>query len=432
MNQFRTQGGLTIITKIKPGQTKSLRDTLKLMVTPHADVEDNDIIPFAEITTVHFVRLLVIDKSLSVDGTRRTLKQPLLVLSSNYDEPEDAHLKEFVDVAGDGLDKIYEHCEGYPSERTPESRLAYLRGHRQPYAAFYDGSVGLSVIRIKMEARLHDEIESFIDKQGYNRNWQNDKALHIREEIRRAIAQTDLSWALQPAPGPSLGYKLFRGTGWKNVLWFFLSLPIVLLLLPLWLIILRYKETHDKQFQHTRYDARAVILMGREDKVVQNQMTNLVDMKPGLFRMLVSRWFFNVVELATRYIFTKGKLGGIPTIHFARWVRVDQNRGLLFFSNYGDSWESYLGDFIDKAAVGLTGAWSSAVLFPKTRFLVFDGATDEERFKAWARAQQMITDVWYTAYKNITVKNIINNKKIREGLSGDMKTEQALEWLRRL
>ena len=72
------------------------------------------------------------------------------------------------------------------------------------------------------------------------------------------------------------------------------------------------------------------------------------------------------------------------------------------------------------------------MLYPRTRFLALDGATDEERFKAWARAQQTPTDVWYTAYKTLTVKNIINNKEIRKGLSGDLTKEQTLEWLRRL
>ena len=115
-----------------------------------------------------------------------------------------------------------------------------------------------------------------------------------------------------------------------------------------------------------------------------------------------------------------------------RWVLAENNRRLLFLSNYGGSWESYLGAFVDKASRGLTGIWSNTVLCPKTRCLLWGGATDEERFKALARAQQMPTDVWYTAYKNLTVKNIINNKEIRRGLSGNMTNEQTLEWLSRL
>lgn len=461
MNKFRNQGALTVIAKIKPGETQSLRDLLAQMVPPNAHVESNNIIPFAELTTIHFARFVVVDESLSVDSTLRPV-EPFIVFSSNYDDPLDKHLEQLVDVAGDGLDKIYSHCRGYPDLNgiTRDARMEYLRKHMKRYAAFHTGTVGLSVERIRMEARLRDEIENFIDDQGLKRGWSSQEPRSIREDIRRHIGQTDLSWALTPPDDPPRSYRVFRGSGLWTVIKLIISVMLVPVLLALvfaltvlpnlsllfklllvatvfvalfgiWLIILSYKEKSDRIFPRTRYDDRAKKLMARENKVVQNQMTNLVDMKPGLFRLLTDKFFLSVVEILARYYFTKGKLADIPTIHFARWVYVDNNRGLLFFSNYGSSWESYLGDFVDKAAVGLTGVWSSTVLYPRTRFLVFDGATDEERFKVWARAQQLRTDVWYTAYKTLTVKNILNNKAIRQGLSGDLTEEQTLEWLSR-
>ena len=51
---------------------------------------------------------------------------------------------------------------------------------------------------------------------------------------------------------------------------------------------------------------------------------------------------------------------------------------LLFLSNYGGSWESYLEDFITKAHSGLTGIWSNTVGFPKTSNL-FHGRRDGRR-----------------------------------------------------
>ena len=61
--------------------------------------------------------------------------------------------------------------------------------------------------------------------------------------------------------------------------------------------------------------------------------------------------------------FVKGKLMGIPTIHFARWVLIDNNKHMLFFSNFDGSWQQYLGDFIDKSGWGLTGIFSNTVRF---------------------------------------------------------------------
>ena len=194
MNKFRNQGALTVIAKIKPGETQNLRDLLAQMVPPNADVEINNIVPFAELTTIHFARFVVVDESLSVDGTLRSV-EPFIVFSSNYDDPLDKHLEQLVDVAGDGLDKIYSHCRGYPDLNgiTRDARMAYLRKHMKRYAAFHNGTVGLSVERIRMEARLRDEIENFIDEQGLNREWSNQEPRSIREDIRRHIDQTDLS-----------------------------------------------------------------------------------------------------------------------------------------------------------------------------------------------------------------------------------------------
>ena len=68
-----------------------------------------------------------------------------------------------------------------------------------------------------------------------------------------------------------------------------------------------------------------------------------------------------------------GKLGGIRTIHFARWVALPDGR-LLFFSNYDGSWEAYLGEFVDKASMGLTMIWSNTIWYPQTRLLILEGA----------------------------------------------------------
>jgi len=136
------------------------------------------------------------------------------------------------------------------------------------------------------------------------------------------------------------------------------------------------------------------------------------------------------IQLLAVYKFNKGKLGNIPTIHFARWVRIDGGKRLLFFSNYDGSWESYLGDFIDKASVGLTGVWSNTRWFPRALMLLFRGAKDEQRFKAWTRTHQIYTDVWYSAYKTLSVRNILNNTDIYDGLLKPNMTEvEAENWL---
>ena len=168
-----------------------------------------------------------------------------------------------------------------------------------------------------------------------------------------------------------------------------------------------------------------------EDRIVQNQITTISYIKKPLwFRRRVLQWVLATVNLAARFIETQGSLSGIPSIHFARWVVIDNHRRLLFFSNFDGSWESYLGDFVDKAFKGLTGIWSNTVGFPRTIGLRGGGALDEQRFKALARASQVVTHFWYSAYKHLTVLDINNNSRLRQGLYSDLDDDQACAWLR--
>jgi hypothetical protein len=172
-------------------------------------------------------------------------------------------------------------------------------------------------------------------------------------------------------------------------------------------------------------------LAQREDQIVQNQLTHLVDIKPQWFRPIVLWLVLRFINLSARYLQIHGALGGIPTIHFARWVIIPGRR-LLFFSNYDGSWVNYLGDFIDKAAQGLTAIWSNTIGCPRAEGFFHGGATDEQRFKSWTRDHQIFTDVWYSAYPDLTVDNINNNSFIRIGLAGNLSPEETQEWLARL
>ncbi len=111
-----------------------------------------------------------------------------------------------------------------------------------------------------------------------------------------------------------------------------------------------------------------------------------------------------------------GQLGTIPSIHFAKWLLFESDQRLLFLSNYDKSWESYLGDFVDKAPEGLNLAWSCTKEYPRTIGLAFEGAKDEETFKAWGRAYQVPTQVFYSAYTDLTIETINNNTWIRHRL----------------
>ena len=138
------------------------------------------------------------------------------------------------------------------------------------------------------------------------------------------------------------------------------------------------------------------------------------------------------INYVTRHVFNHGNLAGVKTIHFARWVFLDGKRRVVFASNYDGSLENYMDDFIDKIAWGLNIVFSNGFGYPRTRWLIADGARDELAFKDFLRLHQIPTRVWYSAYGSLTSANIANNERIRAGLHGDAGRDAAQRWLQTL
>lgn len=166
----------------------------------------------------------------------------------------------------------------------------------------------------------------------------------------------------------------------------------------------------------------------RENQLRHNHMFSVSRIKNSFMRSLLLRGVLWSIKLSAGYKNSPGVVSVINSIHFARWVRIPGTRQLVFFSNYGGSWESYLEDFITKASAGLTSIWSNTVGFPRTRYLAQSGAKLSEPFKYWARQQQRPTPFWYVAYPNVTTKDIRKNAMIRQGFAGINDVREADQW----
>ncbi len=159
----------------------------------------------------------------------------------------------------------------------------------------------------------------------------------------------------------------------------------------------------------------------------QNHLASLTYVKPGIVRIALLRVTLFAVGLLARFWFNQGDLGGIPTILAARWALIDGGRRLLFFTNYGGGWDSYLNEFIDMGAVqGLNAIWSNTFIkpgysnpgyaFPATDCYLWKGAQAEQPFKAYVRHSQVETLVWYSAYPTLSIKNVNANTDLRQAL----------------
>jgi hypothetical protein len=348
-----------------------------------------------------------------------------LVFLADVDGSGDAFLRDLVNVAADGLERILEHCDRY--DHRP---LAYLRAHQVDAAATYVNTRGRSVQQIQQEAALHDAIQQFLDTGSVPATSPAEVRAAIQDFVRR---EPSLSWATQPAPPPHPKYVLRERLHFFAVIGAGLVLlPVVLIGLPLWLYFLRQHEHSDTPRDVIPSDALIQALAAQEDHGIQNPFTSAGFVKPGPFRRFTATLVLFGTNFLTRHVFNHANLLGVKTIHFARWLFLDNKRRVIFASHYDGSLESYMDDFVDKIAWGLNAAFSNGVDYPKTNFLILDGAHDEQTFKRFNLTHQLVAPFWYAAYQGLTALNIENNAQIRAGLFAPLNESATRAWLRRL
>jgi Dyp-type peroxidase family len=402
------------------------------------------LVPFHALETIHYARFVLLEG----DG----VKEPLLAFSTNYDGPEgeerasasrafSLHLKELVEKAGPGLERVFGHCHGYRAGGLER----FLRKQQRKASTFYVGSSGRSRNQILWERELRRAVERVLDRGGF----EHSRPEVVRSAVLAALAerypriptfpaQPELEWrvtllvTLLVAGAAALAAAVVAAglaRGWSASQWLFGAGSLVALAGAL-VARFRWLELTDRQFQpaQTAGDlAGFEHASAGENEFLQNQLTHLVPVKPGVLRWSLIRAVFLALDFLAKNRYNKGKLGGIPSIHFARWVLLE-NRGVLFFSNFDSSWPSYLGDFIDQASSGLTAVWSNTVGYPRTTWLLEAGSRDAARFLAWTRAHQHPTNVWYAAYPGLSIVNVNTNTEIRRGLA-DPGCLDAATWL---
>jgi hypothetical protein len=416
------QSALTIVAPVRAGEAGNLDELLKSMGD---GVANGSVIDFGALTGVHYARLVLLEETVDLEGDPLPAQ---LVLLSDLDVSPTRHLRELATLAGDGVDRVFGHCEGY----TPADRLAYLRGHVVPEQARYVNTVGRTVQQITQEAELREAIQRFLDSSG--EDWSRIDPGVVRARVRELVERDpELAWARRPAERPG-GLARLRELAHMVVVPLLLLplLPVALFAAPIYLIALRRLEKTDPAPHLKPSEERVRELASLEDHLVQNPFMAVGFVKPGRFRELTLRAVVFAISYVTRHVLNRGNLAGVKTIHFARWVFLDDRRRMFFASNYDGSLESYMDDFIDKISWGLNIVFGNGYGYPRTRFLVFGGSTDELAFKDYLRRNQARVRVWYAPYGNLTAGNIARNERIRAGLYADLDREQERDWVQEL
>jgi hypothetical protein len=422
-----------VVATIAPGREAALRELLQSMnARPGTADPMNAVLPFGAVETLHYARLVLVDDAIQADlaicGITATPIPTRLVLMGDCDGPGADCLAAIAQVAAAGLRRLFGHCEGFEDNT---DLLAWMRAHDRPVAVNFICRLGRTVRQVREENALWRALAGRVPRGPLEAPG---------DAQRRCRALVDFVEAERGAGRLVLTGERPTPFGWRlaNLL-HLVALPLVALLLaPLWLVALpfvlvalRRHEKSDPEWCPRPDPAALRALQDLEDFDVTNQFSAIGPVKPGRFRRVLVQLILLAIDYSCRHVFHRGYLARVQTIHFARWVVLDDVARVFFASNYDGGHEAYMDDFINKVGWGLNLVFSNGVGWPRTSWLLFGGAKKEADFKRYQRRHQIPTQVWYKAYPGLTLADIERAGRIRAGLRDAADSDaSALAWLR--
>jgi hypothetical protein len=427
------QSTFMILAPLAEGQEASLAALLASMNgAPGMADPENTLVPFGRFEQLHVARFAIIKantgKDIGVYGIAPTEWPPSLALLGDCDGPADALLADLVDRAGPGLRRVFAHCRGFS---TDTDLRQWMQQHAVTPAATYVNWIGRTVSQIREDAALRAALIEHLqgidlESSGHSPGEICARLMAFVEEVRQAGRLS-----LTPEAPTPLGWLV---RDWSHKIGVPLVLvalfPFLVLASPLLALRLRSLEKSDPD-DLGRPDLEYLrSLASIEDHEFTNQFSAFGDIKPGLFRRYTVMFLLWLLDYAARHIYRRGYLTRVQTIHFARWVLLDDNKRMFFASNYDGSLDSYMDDFINKVAWGINLVFSNGVGFPRTSWLLCGGARYEQKYNRFLHRHQLATAVWYKAYPGLTVADLNRNTRIRKGVGQRTMTErEAKEWL---
>ena len=416
------QNTFTIVTRINPNDLDALD---RLLSGIGHDVEKNEYVRFVEIASLHMAGIVI------AAGDPRF--PPILIFESNFDGTADEYLAELVTHGRAGLDAIYSKCEGYPAEtaRTDAAIMAYLRERSLPAAACFVGLPGQTVASIRNAIAVREEINRFLDAETAKNSIRGLSAFEIRDRI---VAHLERESPVKPEI-PPITFSSYRRVAQRNtILAWLLGGAIGIILSPLlviWILAVRYLELREQKMvpqPDPPVDERTYAM---EDLFTQNHLATIGIVKDNPIRRFTIRTAVALVGIMFQRILLRGGFGGVFTLHFAHVVWLDEGRRILLLTGYDGSALEYLGNFTDTAGYYLNSAYGNVRNYPPCKWLIGRGAASANGFANWARQHMQYTPLFYSAYPQETVLNLMNDLDIRDHLAA-AKSEPEVERLLKL
>lgn len=413
------QSNVLVNAPIRPERLAELRALLASMnERPGVVNPENPLFPFAAFPEIHFARFVILEDRTGGDmdayGAAPAHYPVSLAFLADFDGTADDFRGHAATRAQEGLKRVFACCEGFNGE----SNLSHwMKQHETPPATIYGNWRGRTVSQVHEEEALRLALEQFLQTEAAAFAARTPEQTHaaLHTFVQRAVREGRLR--LTSPPKTPVGWWIGNALHLIAVpLALLLLAPFLLLYLPIFAWQLRSREKSDPAIAPRPELSATEQLAAIEDHDVTNQFTAMGSVKPGRFRRWVLAFLLWVLNWTTRHIYKRGQLARVGTIHFARWVFINDKRRMLFASNYDGSLSTYMDDFINKAGFGLNLVFSNGLGYPGTRWLVLDGSKDEQKFKYFLRRHQLPTDVWYKAYPGLTAFDLKRNTLLRQGL----------------
>ncbi len=393
-------------------------------------------IHFERSPRIHFARFAL------VPDPDRGPNRHRLLYAATFDGGLQEHIRELAGIVTDP-DRLWSHCEGYTGT---DGFPGFVRTHRRAPHAFYIAFRDGSVEAVQRDLALRRKVDALVDADPVAGPAQVEEWLaQARRSGRRpfrlllGLIRRGGTTLLRLVRALPLGWDIVRAvvrfgpvTVWTSTLQILGTLDRYRAV-RIFNRLVRNRippmaSNHSslppdrcpsvREVEPTRgRDSEKLPPSHREDAVAQNQLTLLTGVEPESLRSLGA--VMAAIDSLAKRLSPPGSLTGIRTIHFVRWVIVDDGRRLLMLSYYDGTWENYIDEFAEMILSGLDAIWGGATDAPP------DGARDVPAFKAFLRNHQVPARIFYSAYPGTTTQNILSNRELARRLPAHVSEAQG-------
>jgi hypothetical protein len=400
--------GILVLIPVCAGKEELLRAELNAFgrnikgkpgLGPVTDVR----IEFTASQSIHFARLALLDDPDRGAGRKR------LLLATDYDGSLAAHLKEIKDLSR-RPDALWGCCEGYAG---PADFAAFLSRHLVAPGAYYVAFRGDNLAELTAYMKLQAWFQACLAKpNARDVFWALPDLMRLGTALRKLWDALCLPWEVLRAVFLILKefIRLARLLGTAEV--YFAGLQIIKTMGRIGVIRFFNRLLSNVPMPApSTYSQAEVPAPPRtsdpdcppENVIQQNQLTLVTDVHPDRRQRLKA--VLALVDFVARRLSPPGSLAGISTIHTVRWALLDDERRFLMVSNYDGTWENYIDEFAEMILSGLDALWLSAPDYPQA------GAQDVAALKQFLRKHQVSSNVFYSAYEDTTVLNLIDDRE---------------------